>query len=74
MEVFEVINNILSDKKMTKREFAQKLIALAPRSNRTGEIISENIIYSYLEWADSDKGLSYSLYIRCTWVARTVFV
>ena len=48
MEVFEVINNILDEKNMTKREFAQKLIALEPKSNRTGEIISENIIYSYL--------------------------
>jgi transcriptional regulator with XRE-family HTH domain len=48
MEVFEVINNILTEKKITKREFATKLIALEPKSNRTGEIISENIIYSYL--------------------------
>ncbi len=48
MEVFEVINNLLDEKNMTKREFAQKLIALEPKSNRTGEIISENIVYSYL--------------------------
>jgi len=48
MEVFEVINNILDEKNMTKRDFAQKLIALEPKSNRTGEIISENIVYSYL--------------------------
>lgn len=48
MEVFEIINNILADKQITKREFAQKLIALEPKSNRTGEIISENIVYSYL--------------------------
>ena len=48
MEVFEIINNILTDKQMSKREFAQKLIALEPKSNRTGEIISENIVYSYL--------------------------
>ena len=33
---------------MTKREFAQKLIDLEPKSNRTGEVISENIVYSYL--------------------------
>lgn len=48
MEVFEVISNILKERNMTKREFAQKLIALEPKSNRTGEIISENIVYSYL--------------------------
>jgi len=41
MEVFEIINNILTDKQMSKREFAQKLIALEPKSNRTGEIISD---------------------------------
>jgi hypothetical protein len=48
MEVFEVINNILNENNMTKREFAQKLIALEPKSNQTGEIISENIVYSHL--------------------------
>ena len=48
MEIFEVINKILDDKRMSKREFAQKLIALEPKSNRTGETISESIVYSYL--------------------------
>jgi len=48
MEIFEVINNILLIQKTSKREFAQKLILLEPKSNRTGEIISEKIIYSYL--------------------------
>lgn len=48
MELFENINQILSLKNMSKREFAQKLIALEPKSNRTGEILSETIIYSYL--------------------------
>lgn len=48
MEVFEVINNILVAKNISKRDFSKKLIALEPKSNRTGEIISENIIYSYL--------------------------
>jgi transcriptional regulator with XRE-family HTH domain len=48
MEIFEVINNVLNKKNMTKREFAQKLIDLEPKSNRTGEVISENIVYSYL--------------------------
>ena len=40
MEVFEAINNILEEKKISKREFVTKLIALEPKSNRTGEIIS----------------------------------
>ena len=48
MEVFEIINHILEEKHMTKREFAQRLIALEPKSNRTGEVISENIVYAYL--------------------------
>jgi len=48
MEVFEVINKILDDKRLSKREFAQKLIELEPKSNRTGETISESIVYSYL--------------------------
>lgn len=48
MEIFEVINTILAKKNISKREFAQKLIALEPKSNRTGEVISETIIYSYL--------------------------
>lgn len=48
MEIYENIVNILIEKKISKREFAQKLIALEPKSNRTGETISENIVYSYL--------------------------
>lgn len=48
MEIFEVINTILAKKNISKREFAQKLIALEPKSNRIGEVISETIIYSYL--------------------------
>ncbi len=55
MELFEVINKILEQQKMSKREFAQKLIALQPKSNRTGEVISENIIYSYLSGATAIK-------------------
>ena len=48
MEVFEIINKLLEERGLTKREFARKLIALEPKSNRTGEVISENIIYAYL--------------------------
>jgi transcriptional regulator with XRE-family HTH domain len=48
MEIYERINELLIIKKMTKREFARKLINLQPISNRTGEVISESIIYSYL--------------------------
>ena len=48
MEVFELINKILSQKNISKREFAQKLIRLEPKSNRTGEVISETVVYTYL--------------------------
>lgn len=56
MEIFEVINNILLVQKTSKlvqktskREFAQKLILLEPKSNRTGEIISgKTAIKAYL--------------------------
>jgi len=58
MEIYERINELLIIKKMTKREFARKLINLQPISNRTGEVISESIIYSYLSLLDS-------LYFRC---------
>ena len=44
MEIYERINELLIIKKMTKREFARKLINLQLISNRTGEVISESII------------------------------
>ena len=48
METYEIINKILVQQEMTKREFARRLISLEPKSNRTGEIISETTIYAYL--------------------------
>lgn len=48
MEIFEVIDNLREEKNISKRDFAKKLIELEVKSNRTGEVISENIVYSYL--------------------------
>ncbi len=48
MEIYERINLLLKERKMTKREFAKRLIALEPKSKRTGETMSEKAIYAYL--------------------------
>ncbi|QKF58826.1 helix-turn-helix domain-containing protein [Aliarcobacter lanthieri] len=48
MEVWERLNNILKEQKLTKREFSQKLRDIEPKLKSTGEIPSENTIYSYL--------------------------
>ncbi|MCV6606894.1 MAG: XRE family transcriptional regulator [Campylobacterales bacterium] len=48
MEIYEKINYLLKEKNITKKEFAKRLIELEPKSNRTGEVISEKIVYSYL--------------------------
>jgi transcriptional regulator with XRE-family HTH domain len=48
MEIHERINQILKKRKMTKKEFAKKLVLLEPKSSRTGEIISEKVVYFYL--------------------------
>lgn len=48
MELYERINQILKEKKLKKKEFAKKLVALEPKSSRTGEIISEKVVYKYL--------------------------
>jgi transcriptional regulator with XRE-family HTH domain len=55
MEIYERINILLIEQNMSKREFANKLIDLKPISNRTGEVISESIIYSYLSGATAIK-------------------
>ena len=55
MEVYERINEILIKKSMTKRAFARNLIDLSPISNRTGEVISEGIVYSYLSASTAIK-------------------
>ena len=48
MEVWEKINYLLEEKKMTKQEFATKLIALEPKLKRTSETPSIQTILGYL--------------------------
>ena len=48
MEIYEKISYLMKQKKMSKKEFATRLVSLEPKSNRTGEIISEKIVYFYL--------------------------
>lgn len=48
MEVWEKINYLLEEKKMTKHEFASKLIMLEPKLKRTSEIPSVQTILGYL--------------------------
>lgn len=48
MEVWEKINYLLEEKKMTKQEFAHKLIMLEPKLKRTSEIPSVQTILGYL--------------------------
>ena len=48
MEVHEQINLLIEEKGLTKREFAKRLIALEPKSKRTGETMSEKAVYAYL--------------------------
>jgi transcriptional regulator with XRE-family HTH domain len=48
MEVWEKINYLLEEKKMTKQEFAAKIIALEPKLKRTSETPSTQTILGYL--------------------------
>ena len=48
MEVWEKINYILAEKKMSKQEFARKLIAISPKLKLTGETPSVQTILGYL--------------------------
>lgn len=48
MEVFEKINYIINEKNMSKKEFADKFLALCPRLRTTGEAPSYSSIYGYL--------------------------
>jgi len=48
MEVWEKINYLLNEKKMSKKEFADKLSALEPRLKLTGEAPSYQTILGYL--------------------------
>lgn len=48
MEVWEKINYLLEEKKITKQEFAHKLVTLQPNLKRTGESPSVQTILGYL--------------------------
>lgn len=48
MNVSEKINFLLTEKGMTKREFATKLLELEPRLEGTGKPPSESTVYGYL--------------------------
>lgn len=48
MEVWEKINYLLEEKKMSKQEFASKLVALAPKLKRTSETPSVTTVLGYL--------------------------
>ncbi len=48
MEVYEKINFYLKNKKLSKKEFAIRLLVLEPKLKNTNEIPSQNTIYAYL--------------------------
>jgi len=48
MEVFERVNLIIKKQKITKRAFSNILRSLEPKLKITGEVPSENTVYSYL--------------------------
>ena len=48
MEVWEKINYLLEEKKISKQEFANRLISLEPKLKRTLETPSSQIILGYL--------------------------
>lgn len=48
MEVFEKVNSIIKAKGLTKRAFSNLIQGLEPKLRITGEIPSENTIYTYL--------------------------
>ena len=48
VEVWEKINYLLIEKKLSKKEFSDKLVALAPKLKRTDEAPSSQTILGYL--------------------------
>ena len=48
VEVWEKINYLLIEKKISKKEFADKLVALSPKLKRTDESPSSQTILGYL--------------------------
>ena len=55
MEIYENIDMIIKNMKLTKREFAKRLILLEPKLKSTGEIPTEKAIYGYLSGTSSVK-------------------
>ena len=53
--IYENINKLIKQKGLTKKEFAEKLIALRPNVNRIGETPSLSAIYAYLNGSSSIK-------------------
>ena len=48
MEIYERINELINTRGLSKRDFAQRLIALEPKLKTTGETPTEKTIYKYL--------------------------
>ncbi|MBP9492736.1 MAG: helix-turn-helix transcriptional regulator [Sulfurospirillum sp.] len=48
VEVWEKINYLLTEKKISKKEFADRLVALTPKLKRTDEAPSSQTILGYL--------------------------
>jgi len=48
MEVYEKINYIMDEKRISKKTFVDKLLSLEPRLKQTGEVPSVQTIYRYL--------------------------
>lgn len=48
MKIYENITYIIKEKALTKKEFAQKLINLSPKTNRLSETPTISTIYGYL--------------------------
>ena len=48
MQIYERINYFLEHKKITKKELANKLLAMDVKLKSTGDIPSEKAIYAYL--------------------------
>jgi len=48
MEVWEKVNYLIEEKKMSKKEFADRLVALTPKLKRTDEAPSSQTILGYL--------------------------
>ncbi len=48
MEVWEKINYLLEEKNISKKDFSDRLISLAPKLKRTGETPSVQTILGYL--------------------------